>query len=110
MKLGNLIREQKNNVAKNRKKVAAVKREKEQDHHVVAIKNKLYENSAMFEQSTHGSSQAAGYQTSKNYISQSLMESERKGEALQRQRTDSAPNKNFAIKRPPAIPRGQSTK
>ena len=47
MKLGNLIRDQKGQLTKNRKKVAAIKKDKEQENHVVAIKNKLYDNSAL---------------------------------------------------------------
>ena len=47
MKLGNLIRDQKVQLNKNKKKVSLVKKDKEQENHVVAIKNKLYDNSAL---------------------------------------------------------------
>ena len=59
MKLGNLIREQKHVLNKNKKKVAQIKKDKEQDHHVVPIKNKLYDNSAL-EMSTQRSSISGG--------------------------------------------------
>jgi hypothetical protein len=55
MKLGNLIRDQKVNLTKNQKRVSLVKQEKVQENHVVAIKNKLYDNSAL-ELSTQRSS------------------------------------------------------
>lgn len=55
MKLGNLIRDQKNNLNKNRKRVSAIKQDKVQENHVIAIKNKLYDNSAL-ETSTQKSS------------------------------------------------------
>jgi len=47
MKLGNLIRDQKQAVTKNKRKVALVKKDKSSENHVVAIKNKLYDNSAL---------------------------------------------------------------
>jgi len=47
MKLGNMIRDQKNQMQKNKKKVALIKRDKETENHVVAIKNKLYDNQAL---------------------------------------------------------------
>jgi len=39
----------------NRKKVAMIKKDKEQENHIVAIKNKLYDNSGL-ERSTERSS------------------------------------------------------
>jgi len=47
MKLGNLIRDQKVQLNKNKKKVSIIKQDKVQENHVVAIKNKLYDNSAL---------------------------------------------------------------
>lgn len=47
MKLGNLIRDQKNQLNINKRKVAVIKKDKEQENHVVALKNKLYDNSAL---------------------------------------------------------------
>lgn len=47
MKLGNLIRDQKLQLNKNKKIVQQVKKEKERENHVVALKNKLYDNSAL---------------------------------------------------------------
>lgn len=44
MKLGNFIRDQKAALKANRKKVAKVNEEKSSHNHVVAIKNKLYDN------------------------------------------------------------------
>ena len=54
MKLGNMIRDQKHQQTANRQKVLSIKKDKEQDNHVVAIKNKLYDNSAL-EASTNAS-------------------------------------------------------
>ena len=48
--------------------MASVKKDKEQENHVVAIKNKLYDNSAL-EMSTQRSSVGPG-----NYMSNSHME------------------------------------
>ena len=59
MKLGNMIRDQKTNLARNKKIVAQVKKEKEQENHAVALKNKLYDNSAL-EVSTQRSSFIGG--------------------------------------------------
>jgi len=47
MKLGNLIRDQKTQLNINKRKVAVIKKDKEQENHVVALKNKLYDNSAL---------------------------------------------------------------
>lgn len=55
MKLGNLIRDQKQQLNYNKKKVALIKKDREQDNHVIAIKNKLYDNSAL-DESTQRSS------------------------------------------------------
>lgn len=68
MKLGNLIRDQKLQLNKNKKRVSLVKQDKVQENHVVAIKNKLYDNSAL-ELSTQrssfiGAGAAAGYAAS----------------------------------------------
>jgi len=45
-------------MVKNKQKVALIKKDKEQDNHVVAIKNKLYDNSAL-EASTNASFEGA---------------------------------------------------
>lgn len=66
MKLGNLIRDQKQQLTKNKKKVMLIKKEKEQENHVVAIKNKLYDNSAL-EESTQRSSMAEQYMSNSMY-------------------------------------------
>lgn len=58
MKLGNMIRDQKAQLKANKKKVQKVNEEKSSANHVVAIKNKIYDNSAL-EASTARSSQVA---------------------------------------------------
>ena len=57
MKLGNFIRDQKATLKDNRRKVAKVNDDKASANHVVAIKNKIYDNHAL-EASTARSSQA----------------------------------------------------
>lgn len=47
MKLGNFIRDQKATLKDNRRKVAKVNDEKASANHVVAIKNKIYDNHAL---------------------------------------------------------------
>lgn len=59
MKLGNFIRDQKAQLKANRKQVQKVNEEKSSQNHVVAIKNKIYDNSAL-EASTQRSSIAPG--------------------------------------------------
>ena len=70
MKLGNMIRDQKTNLARNKKVVAQVKKERKEDNHVVALKNKLYDNSAL-EVSTQRSSFIGG---NPNFMSNSMYE------------------------------------
>jgi hypothetical protein len=55
MKLGNMIKDHKHQVNINRQKVMKVKREKEQENHVVALKNKPYVCDAL-DQTTNMSS------------------------------------------------------
>lgn len=55
MKLGNMIRDHKQQLLKNRAKVQKVKRERDSDNHVVALKNKQFSNNEL-ELSTQRSS------------------------------------------------------
>mmetsp|Transcript_17748 Transcript_17748/g.27433 ORF Transcript_17748/g.27433 Transcript_17748/m.27433 type:complete len:198 (+) Transcript_17748:1054-1647(+) len=68
MKLGNMIRDKKAQVAVNRKKVQGIKKEKEQEDHRVVLRNQLYGNSAL-EISTQRSSMVPGSHS--KFLSQS---------------------------------------
>ena len=98
MKLGNLIRDQKNQLNQNKKKVALIKKDRQQDNHVIAIKNKLYDNSAL-DESTQRSSFQAGQP---GYMSNSMIAVDKEMTKDQpRYRTDSAAQKAgvFQIKK-----------
>lgn len=121
MKLGNLIRDQKLQLNKNKKRVSMVKQDKVQENHVVAIKNKLYDNSAL-ELSTQRSSfmgpggvpGMTSQMIRQPVDGQDLAQQSLQGEFNRSQqstkrpyRTDSA-TKPFGIRRPPMQPRNGS--
>lgn len=123
MKLGNLVRDQKLQLNKNKKRVTMVKQDKVQENHVVAIKNKLYDNSAL-ELSTQrssfiGAGAAAGLAASQfrpplgphaaDFAEQSVHgELNRSQQSTRRPyRTDSA-SKPFGIRKPPGPQRNGS--
>jgi len=79
-----------------------VKKEKESENHVVAIKNKLYDNSAL-EESTQRSSMNEQFMSNSMYNNKEGGQFSQEQFAVQqagRYRTDSAAKKPFGIKKP----------
>ena len=105
MKLGNMIRDRKQALHDNKKKVASRKMEIGKDDHNIEIKCRLYHNSALEESTQRSSIQGGGqYNFASNSMYQQspmgMSQTQDQSQLVGKYRTESAA-KPFGIKRPP---------